>query len=230
MLYDPAGIERTELLRLANARKMIDAFDVSKLGPGGFRVLVGETNVRLPSGEPVASGLMFRNNFHLHPLSSADLFVPCGGRPEAVNAANVAQLFDQTGKPRFRVVVEGANLFFSEQARLQLEKKGVLLIKDASANKVCFGFVFFIFIFDNFGQGGVTSSSLEVLSALGLNDEEFHKHMCVDAEGKIPDFRAKYVDEVIRRIEENATLEFECLWREHEATGQHLTILSNKLR
>lgn len=136
MLYDPAGLDRAELLRLAQARRMVDGFDVARLGPGGFRVLVGESNVRLPSGEPVASGLAFRNNFHLHPLSSADLFVPCGGRPEAVNAANVAQLFDASGRPRFRVVVEGANLFFSEQARLQLEKKGVLLIKDASANKV----------------------------------------------------------------------------------------------
>ncbi len=136
VLYDPSGIDRVELLRLATARKMVDQFDVTRLGPGGFRVLVGETHIKLPSGEPVASGLVFRNNFHLHPLSTADLFVPCGGRPEAVNAANVSQLFDAAGRPRFRAIVEGANLFFSEQARLQLEKKGVLLIKDASANKV----------------------------------------------------------------------------------------------
>ncbi len=79
-------------------------------------------------------------------------------------------------------------------------------------------------------KGGVTSSSLEVLSALALSDEEFLRDMCVDAEGRIPEFRGKYVEEVIRRIELNATLEFQCLWREHEKTGQHLTILSNKLR
>ncbi len=46
-----------------------------------------------------------------------------------------------------RYVVEGANLFLTQDARLQLEKAGVILYKDASANK-----------------GGVTSSSLEVCS------------------------------------------------------------------
>jgi hypothetical protein len=32
--------------------------------------------------------------------------------------------------------VEGANLFFTQQARLFLEKKGVVLFKDSSTNKV----------------------------------------------------------------------------------------------
>lgn len=31
----------------------------------------------------IESGLYFRNTFHLHSLSSAELFVPCGGRPAA---------------------------------------------------------------------------------------------------------------------------------------------------
>jgi hypothetical protein len=66
----------------------------------------------------------------------------------------------QTGKPRFKAVIEGANLFFSEQARLHLEKNGVIVIKDASANK-----------------GGVTSSSFEVLSALALSDEAFMRYV-----------------------------------------------------
>lgn len=34
-----------------------------------------------------------------------------------------------------RVLSEGANLFVSPGARLQLEKKGVVLYRDASANK-----------------------------------------------------------------------------------------------
>ena len=213
VLYDPQGIDRAELVRLATARKMIDQFDVAKLSPKGFRVLVGEVNITTPEGLAITNGMAFRNNFHLHPLSSADIFVPCGGRPEAVNVSNVGAMYDaKTGKPRFKAVIEGANLFFSEQARLHLEKNGVIVIKDASANK-----------------GGVTSSSLEVLSALSLSDEAFMRDMCVGADGVVPVFRQKYVEEVIRRIEHNAAQEFACLWKEREATNLPLTVLSNRL-
>lgn len=40
---------------------MINNFDVSKLGPQGFRVLVDEYNVVLPDGSEVDNGLKFRN-------------------------------------------------------------------------------------------------------------------------------------------------------------------------
>ena len=56
-------------------------------------------------------------------------------RPEAVNISNVAALVDSEGKPNFKFVVEGANLFFTQQARLYLEKRKVILFKDSSANK-----------------------------------------------------------------------------------------------
>ena len=65
----------------------------------------------------------------------ADLFVPCGGRPEAVNISNMNALIDGEGKPHFKYIVEGANLFFTQQARLLLEKRKVVLFKDSSANK-----------------------------------------------------------------------------------------------
>ncbi len=48
VLYDPAGLDRAELLRLAHARKMINEFNGSKLGPNGFRVLIDDENVTLP--------------------------------------------------------------------------------------------------------------------------------------------------------------------------------------
>ena len=48
VLYDPAGLDRAELLRLAHARKMINEFNGSKLGPHGFRVLIDDENVTLP--------------------------------------------------------------------------------------------------------------------------------------------------------------------------------------
>jgi glutamate dehydrogenase len=94
VLYDPNGIDRPELLRLATGRKMIDTFDVARLGPDGFRVLVSEVNIRLPDGTTVPNGTNFRNNFHLSAYAAADIFVPCGGRPEAVSVSNVGQLYD----------------------------------------------------------------------------------------------------------------------------------------
>lgn len=153
-MYDPAGLDRPELIRLAKARSPISGFDPKKLGPEGYRVLVDEKDVKLPSGEIIPDGTDLRNNFHFR--VKADLFVPCGGRPEAVNVSNVANLVDGDGKPHFKYVIEGANLFFTQQARLWLEKKGVVLFKDASTNK-----------------GGVTSSSLEVLAGLSLKDGEY---------------------------------------------------------
>ena len=50
VLFDPQGIDRKELLKLAEARQMISHFDVTKLSKQGFRVLVDEMNVKLPDG------------------------------------------------------------------------------------------------------------------------------------------------------------------------------------
>ncbi|KAI8803000.1 Glutamate/Leucine/Phenylalanine/Valine dehydrogenase-domain-containing protein [Cladochytrium replicatum] len=202
VLYDPEGIHRDELERLATKRVMISNFDTSKLGPKGFRVLVDETNVKLPDGTVVESGLKFRNEFHLDPLSSATLFVPCGGRPEAVDLNNVHTLLNEDGTPRFKFIVEGANLFFTQEARLRLEKAGAVIYKDASANK-----------------GGVTSSSLEVLAALAFTDEEFKEHMQVHDGKETPRFYAEYIKNVHAFIEKNAELEFEAIWREYERNG-----------
>lgn len=85
------------------------------------------------AGEVIIDGTDFRNGAHLR--FKSDIFVPCGGRPEAVNISNVAALVDSEGKPHFKYVVEGANLFFSQQARLFLEKRKVVLFKDSSTNK-----------------------------------------------------------------------------------------------
>ncbi|KAJ1818046.1 NAD-dependent glutamate dehydrogenase [Coemansia sp. RSA 2599] len=212
VLYDPHGIDREELVRLATARQMIQHFDVSRLSPEGFRVLVDDFQVTLPDGTFVQDGLAFRNTFHLNPLASADFFVPCGGRPESVDINNVASLFDAEGTPRFKYVVEGANLFFTQDARLRLEKAGVHLFKDASANK-----------------GGVTSSSLEVLAALSFTDDEFSRLMCKQEDGSLPAFYQEYVADVQRFIEANAAREFACLWSESKRTGKPKSILSDEL-
>jgi hypothetical protein len=68
-------------------------------------------------------------------FSQVHLAYMLANRPEAVNVSNVAALVDSEGKPHFKYIVEGANLFFTQQARIYLEKRKVVLFKDSSANK-----------------------------------------------------------------------------------------------
>lgn len=128
-----------------------------------------------------------------------------------MNISNVASLLDSEGKPHFKYIVEGANLFLTQQARLYLEKRNVTLFKDSSANK-----------------GGVTSSSLEVLAGLGLSNEEYLELM-VFANGQPSAFYQSYVKDIQQKITENAAQEFQCLWREHAKTGKAFTLLSDEL-
>lgn len=105
--------------------------------------------------------------------------------------------------------MEGANLFLTQQARLRLEEKGVIIYKDASANK-----------------GGVTSSSLEVLASLALTDKEYEELMCV-RNGRISQFRRAYIKEILRLIHENARLEWSIIWKEHEKRSLPRSVLSD---
>jgi glutamate dehydrogenase len=211
VLCDPAGIDRGDLVRLARARKMVENFDRSKLSGLGFFVGIRDQDVTLPHGELVENGMEFRNTFHLHPLFAADIFVPCGGRPSSININNWRSWLDGEGRPRFKVIVEGANLFLTQQARLRLEEKGVIVYKDASANK-----------------GGVTSSSLEVLASLAMTDQEFDELMCVQG-GVVPEFRKRYVAQILDSIRYNAAQEFELIWREWERTGTPRAVLTDKV-
>ena len=67
-------------------------------------------------------------------------------------------------------------MFITEPARVILEDSGVILFKDASTNK-----------------GGVTSSSLEVLAGLAMDDETFAKNMTGENVDSMPDFYNNYV-------------------------------------
>ena len=211
VLVDPNGLDRDELVRLAKARKMINHFDPSKLSKQGYRVLVEDTNFTLPSGEVINNGTTFRNTFHLRDTEHYDVFVPCGGRPESIDFSSASRLIVK-GKSTISYIVEGANLFITQEAKLRLEKAGCIVFKDASANK-----------------GGVTSSSLEVLASLSFDDESFLSHMCVQSDGTVPKFYQDYVKQVQAKIQENARLEFEAIWREHDETGVPRSILSDRL-
>lgn len=211
VLVDPFGIDKSELLRLAKKRAMISEFETSKLSPEGYRVLVDEMNITLPSGETVTNGMIFRNTFHLRSGKQFDIFVPCGGRPESIDLSTVHKLIVD-GKSTIPYIVEGANLFITQDAKLRLEKAGCILYKDASANK-----------------GGVTSSSLEVLASLSFDDESFVENMCIRDNGAAPPFYNAYVREVQETIRRNAALEFEAIWREHQQTGIPRSTLSDTL-
>ena len=211
VLVDPHGLDMEELRRLARKRVTISEFDVKKLSPQGYRVLVDESDVKLPSGELVHNGMIFRNSFHLRTDQPFDMFVPCGGRPESIDLSSVGKLL-RNNKSVIPYMVEGANLFITQDSKLRLEKAGCVLYKDASANK-----------------GGVTSSSLEVLASLTFDDQGFEDNMCVREDGTVPEFYKSYVQQVQEVIKQNAALEFEAIWREHEQSHVLRSVLSDRL-
>ncbi|RNF15104.1 glutamate dehydrogenase [Trypanosoma conorhini] len=227
-LHDPNGIDHEELKRLARGRLQLRHFDKSKLTPKGFLVLTEDKNVLLPDGTRVDDGALFRDEFHFTKYTEADVFVPCGGRPRSVTLANVSRFLkvpDAEGEAmlagrfqapealKYKIIVEGANLFISQDARLALERCGVVLYKDASANK-----------------GGVTSSSLEVYAGLALSDEEYAKYMCAESPEKLPEFYKNYVKDIIARVESHALREFDAIWRDHEShPGMPKTIIADTL-
>lgn len=216
-VHDPEGVNRDELARLAKARLQLKEFDPKKLGPKGFLVLATATDVTLPDGTFIHKGVDFRDTFFLTKYTEADVFVPCGGRPASVTLQNVHNFVKSDGVSgesmlagkqekldrkdlKHRIIVEGANLFLTQDARLALEKSGAVIIKDATANK-----------------GGVTSSSLEVLTGLALSDEEHAKHMSAKNENDAPQFYKDLVKEICARVENNAHREFEAIWKAHLA-------------
>ncbi|CRG93080.1 glutamate dehydrogenase, putative [Plasmodium gallinaceum] len=167
VLYDKNGLNKKELIRLAKRRnykkKKLNTscilYNEKYFSKDGFKISIEDHNVEL-FGKTIKSGLDFRNNFFLNPLNKCDLFNPCGGRPHSINIFNVNNII-KDGECIYKYIVEGANVFISDDARNILENKNVILFKDASTNK-----------------GGVISSSLEVLAGLVLDDDQYIKLMC----------------------------------------------------
>jgi len=168
---DPAGLNHEELLRLVDAGLPIASFDKSKLGPAG----------RLSDLEE-SEGVRFRNTLHNRVV--ADAFVPCGGRPATMHQANWREFLLPDGAPSSRLIVEGANLFLTPQARSHLADAGVVIFKDSSANKC-----------------GVICSSYEIGASMLLAPEEFIG------------IKQQFVNEVIGKLRELARLEAELLAR-----------------
>lgn len=170
---DPDGLDHAELIRLVKESAPISEFAADKLGPNGVI-----TNVESPEG------IHARNTLHFR--LQADAFIPAGGRPQAINSMNWDHYLDHNGKPSSRIIVEGANLFITADARQKLADAGVLIIKDSSANKC-----------------GVICSSMEILAGMLVSEDEFSE------------IKADYVDEVLHRLRELAALEAKALLHAH---------------
>ena len=214
-LYDPEGADRTELGRIV-LREDLDHFQPESLHPGGFmlfrserrqdglRELFRKVSRRSDGLEEswITADEFYTEIDELIFSVKTDLFLPCGGRPETINRDNWHRLLDSTGKPTLRVITEGANSFITSEARTEIQKKGVILIRDASANKC-----------------GVMSSSYEIIANLLLSTKEFLSH------------KETYVRDVIEILEKKAEEEADLIVRRHrESQGKLLyTEISNAI-
>ena len=170
---DPEGLDHGELLRLVNNELPIVHFKKSALRAGGRVLSITE-----------AGGAEARNT--LHNRIPSDVFVPAGGRPGTINRKNIEHFLLANGAPSSRLIVEGANLFLTYDARESLTRHGVLIVKDSSANKC-----------------GVICSSYEIIAGMMLNDNEFLE------------IKEAFVAEVIARLRGFAMFEAKTLFREH---------------
>ncbi|MEM1349186.1 MAG: NAD-glutamate dehydrogenase domain-containing protein, partial [Myxococcota bacterium] len=170
---DPRGLDYGELLRLTQANLPISRFDRRALSSSGQMLTVDEPG-----------GLRARDTLHNRVHSHA--FIPAGGRPRTIHEGNWRAFFAEDGTPSSRLIVEGANLFLTPLARDRLSERGVLIIKDSSANKC-----------------GVVCSSFEILASMLWSEDQFLT------------LKSRFVAEVIEKLRELARLEAELLFEEH---------------
>ena len=212
-LCDPEGADAAALRKIV-LQQDLDGFDPSALHVGGFMLFrsapkddglrrlyrkVSRTTAGMV--EEWISIDEFNHKFGDLPFSvTADLFIPGGGRPETINETNWQRFLLDDGSPSSRVIVEGANSFITPPARVELQKKGVVLMRDASANKC-----------------GVISSSYEIIANLLLSDEEFLTN------------KPAYVADVLRILERCAEDEARLLVRRHRETNALWTELSDSV-
>ena len=205
-LYDPEGVDREELRRIV-LRHDLDHYRLETLHPGGFMLLRGERRQEglqelfkkvVRGDEGVRESWITADEFYkeideLIFSVSTDLFLPCGGRPETVDKNNWHRLLDPNGKPTVRVITEGANSFISPEARIEIQKKGVIVIRDASANKC-----------------GVISSSYEIIANLLMTTKEFLTH------------KEAYVQNVLDILEKRAEEEARLIFRRYRENNGKL--------
>ena len=188
--YDPAGLDWAELKRLVKESKSIVEFDKKKLSkdPEAF-LIAADSNENIKK----------RNEIYRRVY--ADIFIPAGGRPYSVNGKNWSEFFTDEGKATVRAIIEGANIFFTDEAREKLQERGVFIIKDSSANKT-----------------GVICSSYEIIASLVISAEEF-----------MP-IKESYVSQVIDILRKKADAEAKLLFRVYAEEDRSKTLVELSLQ
>jgi glutamate dehydrogenase len=69
---------------------------------------------------------------------------------------------------------------------------------------------------------------MEVFASLALSDEEYNEWMCV-RNNKVSSFREQYVKQILRIIQENASLEFDLIEKEHKKKNLPRSILTEMI-
>lgn len=205
--FDPLGLDH-DALRKVILQADLDAFDANALHEGAFIIYRSQKKhdgmrdlykklVKTAVGleEHWISTDEFNRLFNQLTFTvETDLFIPAGGRPETIAMHNVEQFFKADGQPTAKVIVEGANSFITPDARRVLQQRGVVIMRDASANKC-----------------GVISSSYEIIANLTLSEAEFLAH------------KQQYVSDVIIILNRMAEQEARVIIKRQGEAGGKIT-------
>lgn len=214
-IYDPEGLDLGVLTELFKQTKPLKYYPPEKLSSGGYLLdrnakrsqtaYVQQTLCWRKVGDKLEEDWLSGSDMNqilrttIH-QTKTDIFIPAGGRPKTINETNYKEFLDEAGKPSSRGIIEGANLYLTPKARRALEKLGVLIIKDSSANKT-----------------GVICSSFEVLCGLALKDEKFMANKSV------------LVQEILERLGQCASNEAYLILQLHKESGEFLTSISEDI-
>lgn len=214
-IYDPEGLDLSILHQLFLDEKPIRFYPPDMLHNGGFLLDLKTKQTETAYNQRTLCWHKDNNKVYEDWLSGSDMnhlyshnihevvtdiFIPGGGRPRTINQNNFRDYLTSEGKPSSKAIVEGANLYLTPSARRSLEKLGVIIIKDSSANKC-----------------GVICSSFEVLAGLTLGDEGFLQNKEV------------IVKQILERLRVYAWNEANLMLRTHRETSDYLTNISEKI-